>query len=76
MWDNPFAKKLQKLWKKDAKQGKRKKRKNGVRDWISIKKNRNEKARKQILIAHNQGVPGSSPGGPTWKSRVYEGKTS
>jgi hypothetical protein len=27
-----IAKKLQKLWKKDAKQGKRKKRKNGVRD--------------------------------------------
>ena len=26
------AKKLQKLWKKEAKQGKRKKRKNGVRD--------------------------------------------
>jgi putative thioredoxin len=24
-----------------------------------------EKARKQILIAHNQGVPGSCPGGPT-----------
>jgi hypothetical protein len=29
---NPFAKKLQKLWQKDAKQGKRKKRKNDVRD--------------------------------------------
>jgi hypothetical protein len=30
--NSTFAKKLQKLWQKDAKQGKRKKRKNDVRD--------------------------------------------
>ena len=30
-------------------------------------------ARKQILIAHNQGVPGSSPGGPTAERQHYQG---
>jgi hypothetical protein len=32
MRDITFANKLQKLWQKDTKQGKRKKRKNDVRD--------------------------------------------
>ena len=30
---------------------------------------------KYFFLTHNQRVPGSSPGGPTWKSRTYELKS-
>jgi hypothetical protein len=63
----PFANKLQKQLIFVAKKGKIKKMQIGLTDWISKDEYIKEKIGKQILLAHNQGVPGSSPGGPTIK---------